>query len=159
MFRKIGKKIFVYTALFYTSIMDKTGLGQDHHLIGLIIKFVNHFDPTEIYVLGDNLESNSRNASFCQTLSKGLQGAGYLKIEVVTNATRSIGVNGRDLSRNVVVISLSKAESIFRARLFKTAGRSTFRPVYKHELNSHDWRKGDSRLKALFQSRPFLLYF
>ena len=40
-------------------------------------------------------------------------------------------------------------------RLFKTAGRSTFRPVYKHELNSHDWRKGDSRLKALFQSRPF----
>ena len=45
------------------------------------------------------------------------------------------------------------------ARLFKTAGRSTFRPVYKHELNSHDWRKGDSRLKALFQSRPLLLYF
>ena len=114
MFRKIGKNFFVYTALFYTLIMDKTGSGQDHHLIGLIIKFVNHFDPTEIYVLRDNLESKSRNASFCQTLSKGLQGAGYLKIEVVTNATRSIGVNGRDLSRNVVVISLSKAESIFR---------------------------------------------
>ena len=113
MFRKIGKNFFVYTALFYT-LMDKTISDQDHNLIGLIIKFVNHFDPTEIYVLRDNLESKSRNASFCQTLSKGLQGAGYLKILVVTNATRSIGVNGRDLSRNVVVISLSKAESIFR---------------------------------------------
>lgn len=120
---------FIHYALLST-LFCNTRSNENHDLVGIITNFVNHFDPKEIYVLMDRSESTEKT-SFCKTLSKALQSIGYSKMVVVTNTTKSIGVNGRDLSRNVVVISLSTGGSIFQVQQ-----QVSWDPPYKH-LNNY----------------------